>query len=669
MSVSDFSDPDTGEVAHRHLANAIRALAMDAVETAKSGHPGLPMGLADVATVLFTAEQPIKIDPLDPAWPDRDRLILSAGHGSMLIYALLHLIGVVGMPMEEIRKFRQWGSRTPGHPEHEPELGIEMTTGPLGQGIATAVGMAIAERSMAARFGGDLVDHFTFVLASDGDLMEGISHEAASFAGHLGLGRLIVLYDDNRISIDGATDLSLSDDAMMRFEAYGWHVSAVDGHDELAIEAAIDAAREEVVRPSLICCRTTIGYGAPNKAGSASAHGAPLGAEEIAATREVLDWPYPAFEVPEPVLARWRSVGARSRAAHDAWTDRLASSPHRQEFERVQAGMLPAPASEILSAIKAEFVESRPKLATRQSSGKVLEHLVPSVAEVIGGSADLSGSNNTQVKNVPVMAPGRFDGRYIHYGVREHAMAAAMNGMALHRGVIPYSGTFLVFSDYCRPAIRLGALMGQRVIHVMTHDSIGLGEDGPTHQPVEHLAALRAIPNVLVLRPADAVETAECWEIAIERCAGPSILALTRQGLPALRDDVSENLSGRGGYTVRDCDGAPAVVLVGTGSEVSIAVEAQGLLAEAGVAARVVSMPCRELFEAEDAAYRATVIPPGLPVVVVEAAVRQGWEPILGPTGRFVGMTGFGASAPYGDLYREFGITAEKVAEAARAQL
>ncbi len=650
----------------KQLANAIRALSMDAVQAANSGHPGMPMGTADMATALFTRY--LKFDPADPKWPDRDRFVLSAGHGSMLLYSLLYLTGYEDITIDQIRKFRQLGSRTAGHPEYGEAGGIEMTTGPLGQGISTAVGMALAERSMNARYGDALVDHRTWVIASDGDLMEGISHEAASLAGHLKLGKLIVLYDDNHISIDGATDMSLSDDALGRFESYGWDARRCDGHDPAALSAAIDAALATST-PSLIACRTTIGYGAPTKAGTSGSHGSPLGKDEIAATREALGWPYEPFVVPNDILSAWRAAGARGGAVRKAWSDRLRQSDRRADFERAVAGDLPAGWEKSVVGAKKAFSETAPSIASRASSGKVLDAITPAVPEMIGGSADLTGSNNTKAVGFGPLGPPDYAGRYVYYGVREHGMAAAMNGMALHGGIIPYSGTFLIFSDYLRPALRLAALMKQRVIHVLTHDSIGLGEDGPTHQPVEHLAALRAIPNLHVFRPADAVEVAECWQLALERRDGPAAMALTRQNLPTLRTvHTDENLSARGAYVLAEADGTRKATILATGSEVAIAMDAREALQADGVPAAVVSMPCWELFAQQDAAYRAAVLGDGIRVGI-EAAVEFGWERWLGENGTFVGMKGFGASAPAEELYEHFGITAQAVAAAVRERL
>ena len=656
---------------HDRMANAIRALAMDAVEQAKSGHPGLPMGAADIATVLFTRF--LKFDPADPTWPDRDRFVLSAGHGSMLIYALLHLLGYEAMTIEEIKRFRQLGSLTPGHPENFITAGVETTTGPLGQGLGNAVGMAIAERHLAAVFGPEVVDHRTYVLASDGDLMEGISQEAIALAGHLKLSKLIVLFDDNGISIDGPLSLSDSVDQVKRFEAAGWATTRVDGHDPEAIAVAIAAAQTSE-RPSLIACRTTIGFGAPSKAGTEKSHGSPLGADEIKGARERLGWRESPFVIPADVLALWRSAGEAGKTAHQSWHDRFKAmaSARRTEFERRLEGELPK--DELAAAVRAakEKLAATPKeIATRAASESALEDLTAAVPEMIGGSADLTGSNNTRPKGMAVLSAADYSGRFIHYGVREHGMASAMNGMSLHGGIIPYSGTFLVFADYCRPAIRLAALAGMRVIHVMTHDSIGLGEDGPTHQPVEHLAALRAIPNLYVFRPCDAVETVECWELALQNAHAPSVLALTRQNLPQLRLGYdNHNRCAAGAYEIAPAEKKdPEVSLFATGSEVAIAVEARKLLHERGVAARVVSVPCFELFHALPAAERQKVLGTAKVKVAVEAAIRQGWDEIIGSDGVFVGMTSFGASAPAKELYKHFGITPQKVAEAALGKL
>ena len=650
---------------HDRMANAIRALAMDAVEKAKSGHPGMPMGMADVATVLFTRY--LKFDPTDPHWPDRDRFVLSAGHGSMLLYSILYLLGVEDMTIDEIKRFRQLGSKTPGHPENFHTVGVETTTGPLGQGLAMSVGFALAERILAAQFGGDLVDHRTYVIASDGDLMEGISHEAISIAGHYGLNKLIVLFDDNGISIDGPLTLSETGDQVARFIAAGWNATRIDGQNPDEIAAAIEAAQKSD-KPTLIACKTVIGFGAPNKAGKSSAHGSPLGAEEIAGARKNLHWDSPPFEVPADIRDAWRIAGLRSSPARKEWEKRLAAAESnlRGEFERRTRGDLPPGFDEAIRAYKKTLTAEAPKVATRKASEMALTVINEAVPETIGGSADLTPSNNTFTKGLKDIRTGDFDGRYMHWGVRELGMSAAMNGIALHGGLIPYGGTFLVFSDYARPAMRLAALMGNRVIFVLTHDSIGLGEDGPTHQPVEHVAALRAIPNLMVFRPADATETLECWQLALQSRSAPSALALTRQNLPLLRTEFADNnVCARGAYEIAAAEGDAEVTLFASGSEVEIAIAAKALIDEAGHPARVVSVPCFELFEAESEDYKAEVIGDAPVKVAIEAAVRQGWDRFIGPDGIFVGMHGFGASAPYEELYRKFGITAEAAAEAA----
>ena len=651
------------EVSHAEMANAIRFLAIDAVEKAKPGHPGMPMGMADVATVLFTRF--LKFDPADPAWPDRDRFVLSAGHGSMLLYALLHLTGYEGVTLDELKAFRQWGSKTPGHPEHGHTPGVETTTGPLGQGIANAVGMALAERLMNARFGDDFVDHYTYVIAGDGCLMEGLSQEAISLAGHLRLNRLIVLFDDNQISIDGATSLSCSDDQLARFKASGWSACRIDGHDAEAIGAAIEQARNND-RPSLIACRTLIGFGAPNRQGSEKAHGAPLGADEVAKTRDALNWPHEPFQVPEAVLEQWRTAGACGHATRRSWLERTkrVNSPARSAFHDALNKNLPRAYAEAMDRLRDRFATGRPTIATRQASQLVIDDIALALPDLLGGSADLTHSNLTRARTHQPVRPDFLGGNYIHYGVREHAMAAAMNGIALHGGFIPYGGTFLSFADYSRPAIRLAALMGVRVIHVMTHDSIGLGEDGPTHQPVEHLASLRAIPNLLVFRPGDAIETAEAWDCALRAQGSPSVLCLSRQALPAFRESGVANLVARGAYVALEPEGGRDVTLIATGSEVSIAIEAAKALAKDNVRAAVVSAPCFELFRQQSRGYRAEVLG-DVPRIGIEAAVEGDWARWLGDAGEFVGMTGFGASAPAETLYREFGITADAVAGAA----
>ena len=644
------------------MANAIRALSMDAVEAAKSGHPGMPMGIADAATALFADH--LKFDASDPNWPDRDRFILSAGHGSMLIYALLHLTGYADMTMDEVRNFRQLGSKTAGHPEFGHAAGIETTTGPLGQGIANAVGFAMAERHLAARFGAELVDHYTYVIAGDGCLMEGISHEAASMAGHLGLGRMIVLFDDNGISIDGSTDLAVSDDISSRFEAYGWQVLSVDGHDMAAVSDAITTAKSDAKRPSLIRCKTVIGYGAPKKAGTSGIHGAPLGDEEIAGARSALGWTSGPFEIPADVAANWRAVGAKGQADRTAWEARKAATDSTA-FDMAMNGNWDDAVEKAVLQWKNSLASEPQKLATRLASQKAIEAILPACPALFGGSADLTGSNNTRVAAHEVFSADNYAGSYIHYGVREHGMAAAMNGIALHGGAIPYGATFLVFTDYCRPSIRLSALMRQRAIYVMTHDSIGLGEDGPTHQPVEHLAALRAIPNLNVFRPGDAVETAEAWQCAIATKSTPSILALSRQGLTQFRSgDMSENKTEKGAYIIAGDGDARQITLLASGSEVEIALEAHQKLADDGIASIVVSVPCLDLFWQQDAAYRASILGTA-PRIVIEAALRQPWDRLLGEQDGFVGMDDFGASAPIADLYRHFGITSEAVTKLA----
>ena len=654
---------------HNDMANAIRALAMDSVEKAASGHPGLPMGFADVATVLFTRF--LKLDASDPHWPDRDRLVLSAGHGSMLLYSLLYLNGYEDMTLDELKRFRQLGSKTAGHPEHGHAAGIETTTGPLGQGVGNSVGMAIAEHHLAAEFGPEIVDHRTYVIAGDGCLMEGISQEAITLAGHLKLSKLTLLWDNNGITIDGKLSLADSTDQLKRFDAAGWAVAKVDGHDPEAVAGAIEGAQAQD-RPSFIACKTIIGFGAPTKQGTAATHGSPLGAAEVAAARKQLGWPYEAFVIPADILGRWRETGRRGASARQQWQSRLkaADAGKRAEFERRLKGQLPENFSRLLQAYKQELAKSKPSLATRAASQNALEVINPALPELIGGSADLTGSNNTKTKSLEPFTADNPKGRYIYYGIREHAMAAAMNGMALHRGVIPYGGSFLTFTDYCRPALRLCALMRQRVVYVMTHDSIGLGEDGPTHQPVEQLAALRAIPHLLVLRPCDAMETAECWEIALKSADRPCVLALTRQKLKALRSGFDgKNSSARGAYEIAAAARKPKAVIFASGSEVEIAVGAKELLDRNGIHARVVSVPSMELFFEQPQAYRRAILGEEKIRIGIEAAVRVGWDPFIGLDGIFIGMHGFGASAPYEDLYRHFGITPEAVLKAVKKRL
>ena len=656
----------TNTAQQNDLANAIRSLSMDAVEKANSGHPGLPMGCADIATVLFT--KVMKFDPADPHWPDRDRFILSAGHGSMLLYSALYLLGYEDMTIEQIRNFRQLGSRTAGHPEFGHATGIETTTGPLGQGLANSVGFAVAEAKLAAEFGPELVDHHTWVLAGDGCLMEGISQEAISLAGHLKLNKLTVIWDNNDITIDGKVSNADSTDQIARFQAVGWNTIEIDGHDQEAVEKALLESRSSD-RPTLIAAKTTIGFGAPKKAGTEKVHGSPLGAEELAGAKAALGITYPAFEIPAAILDAWRAAGKRSQNLRGEWQARLDRSDRKDEFTRRMEGRLPADLAGAMAAYKQKLAADMPKVASRKASQMALEIINKHVPETLGGSADLTGSNLTNTpETVPFQADNR-TGRYMMYGIREHEMAAAMNGVALHGGLIPYGGTFMVFTDYARPAIRLSALMEQRVIYVMTHDSIGLGEDGPTHQPVEHLSALRAIPNLLVLRPADAMETAECWELALQSEKSPSILALSRQNLPALREQNSaENKSARGAYTLVGPADADAVIFA-SGSEVSIAVEARKQLAEKGVSARVVSVPSMELFARQSDAYKAEVIGNARARVAVEAGIEMSWSRLLGDKGRFVGMHGFGASGPIEALYDHFGITPKAVVEAVIAQV
>mgnify|MGYP003643477516 FL=1 len=656
----------TNTAQQNDLANAIRSLSMDAVEKANSGHPGLPMGCADIATVLFT--KVMKFDPADSKWADRDRFVLSAGHGSMLLYSSLYLLGYQDMTIEQIKNFRQLGSKTAGHPEYHYAEGIETTTGPLGQGIGNAVGMAVAEAKLAAEFGADLVDHHTWCLAGDGCLMEGISQEAIALAGHLKLAKLTIIWDNNSITIDGAVSNADSTDQIARFKASGWNTIEIDGHDQAAIEKALLASKASD-RPTLIAAKTTIGFGAPKKAGTNKVHGSPLGAEELAGAKAALGITYPAFEIPSQTLEIWRAAGIRSQNIRGQWLSRLAASAHKAEFERRMAGELPAGLANAMDAYRQQLTIDKPKVATRKSGQMALEVINAVVPETQGGSADLTGSNLTNTKETQPFQADNHAGRYMMYGIREHAMAAAMNGIALHGGLIPYGGTFMCFTDYARPAIRLSALMGQRVIYVMTHDSIGLGEDGPTHQPVEHMSALRAIPNLLVFRPADAVETAECWQLALESDSAPSILALSRQNLPTVRTEhTTENKSAKGAYTLAGDLDAQAVIFA-TGSEVAIALEGMKALAEQGISARVVSVPSMELFAKQSDAYRAEVMGPAKARVAIEAGTEMSWNKLLGDKGRFVGMTGFGASGPIDELYEHFGITAKAVVEAVTAQL
>jgi transketolase len=655
----------------RRLANAIRALSMDAVEAAKSGHPGLPLGMADVATVLFSRF--LKFNAAQPGWPDRDRFVLSAGHGSMLLYSLLWLTGYPKITIDDLKHFRKVGSPTAGHPEYGHLPGIETTTGPLGQGIGNAVGMALAERILNARFGDDLVNHKTYVIASDGDLMEGISHEAIGLAGNLKLSNLIVLWDNNNITIDGALSLSSCTDQLERFKSEGWIVDSCDGHDAADIFRALEKA-QSADKPVMIACRTIIGFGLTGRQGTQKAHSDAPGAEVIAAARKELGWEFEPFVVPDEVLKPWRAIGATGAGDYDAWLKRKSASKHAKTFDDTVNDVIPASLSPALTALKEKLSSEKPAAGTRKMSEKALEVINGELQNTIGGSADLTPSNNTKSKGLVEVSPGNFNGRYIHYGIREHGMCAAMNGMALHGGVIPYGGTFMVFSDYCRPSIRLAALMGIRVVFVMTHDSIGVGEDGPTHQPVEHLAALRAIPGLLVMRPADGVETAECWELALTSSNRPSLIAFSRQDVPTLRTvHTTENLSAKGAYELAGVANAK-VTFLATGTEVSMAMEARAKLAAEGIGARVVSMPCWRLFEEQSEDYRKKTLGPGTVKIAIEAGVREGWDRYIGSElledgGAFIGMNSFGASGPYKDVYAKFGISADAAVAAAKKLL
>ena len=659
---------------HWKKAAAIRALTLDAVAAANSGHSGMAMGMADVATVLF--EKHMKFDASAPNWPDRDRFVLSAGHGSMLLYALLHLTGYADMTLDEIKNFRQWGAKTAGHPEYGHASGIETTTGPLGQGVANSVGFAIAEEILRATYGKKIQNHNTYVIAGDGCLMEGISQEAIGLAGRHELGHLIVLWDDNNITIDGTVELSDRTDQVQRFKASGWHVQAIDGHDPIAIDEALTAARKSK-KPSMIACKTHIALGHAAQ-DTSKGHGALTDAAQLADAKAAYGWPYGAFEIPADVKAAWEAIGARGSAERAEWDSRFSgiSAARQAQFNRAFSGEAPKKLAAEIRAIKKDAAEFKPKLATRSASEKTLQAVNPVMPETVGGSADLTGSNNTKTADMGVFDPENRAGRYIYYGIREHGMAAAMNGMALHGGIRPYGGTFMCFTDYARGAMRLSALMGVPTVYVMTHDSIGLGEDGPTHQPVEHLAISRATPNTLVFRPADITETAEAWEVALSQPGTPSVMALSRQGVPAVRHEYkSANLSARGAYVLAEAEGKRQAILMATGTEVSLALEARDLLQAEGIGTRVVSMPCMELFAQQDDAYRKRILPGGAVRVAVEAAVRMGWDQwLLGERGReakagFVGMTGFGASAPADRLYEEFGITAEAIAQKVKSLL
>ncbi|MFD1880971.1 transketolase [Paracoccus pacificus] len=673
----DIADRRKADPEHWKLATAIRVLAMDAVQAANSGHPGMPMGMADVATELFRNH--LKFDASAPHWFDRDRFVLSAGHGSMLIYALLHLTGYEQMTLDQIRNFRQWGSITAGHPEYGHVEGVETTTGPLGQGLATAVGMAIAEEAMRAQFGADLCDHRTWVIAGDGCLMEGISHEAIGLAGAQKLSRLIVLWDNNNITIDGKVSLSDRTNQHERFEAAGWRVLSCDGHDAADINRALrDAASGKDDRPVMVDCKTIIGFGSPKKEGTAAAHGSPLGAEEITVVKHAYGWEYGPFVIPDDIRATWLEIGKRGAAPRAEWNARVDALPQdqRDEFARRISGAVSEKLAPTILALKEQASAAQPKVATRKASEMVLEVINPAVPETMGGSADLTGSNNTLTKDLGIFSPENRKGRYIHYGIREHGMAAAMNGLWLHGGLRPYGGTFLTFTDYARGAIRLSSLMGLPVIYVMTHDSIGLGEDGPTHQPVEHLAISRATPNTMTFRPCDIIETAEAWELALSSETTPSVMALSRQNLPCLRTDhIAENMTAKGAYILAEASAKPQAILMATGSEVEIAMNARADLEQGGIPTRVVSVPCMELFHDQPESYRKKVLPKGPVRIAVEAAVRQPWDwLLLGERGSeakqaFIGMTGFGASAPAEVLYREFGITPAAVVEKVKALL
>ena len=662
------SSPQFG-VPPSRMADAVRILSVDAIEKAKSGHPGMPLGMADAAVALFGTG--MKFDPNDPLWPDRDRFVLSAGHGSMLLYAALHLTGYPGFGIDTLKNFRQWKSIAAGHPEVEQAHGIETTTGPLGQGIATAVGMALAERVLAAKFGADLVNHHTYVVCGDGCLMEGISHEAASMAGHLRLSKLIVLYDDNDVSIDGPTSLSYSEDATKRFDSYGWRVELVDGHDIGAVAAALANARQ-ADRPTMIRCKTVIGFGTPNMAGDPASHSGALGADEVAGTRAKLGWEHPPFFVPAEIKLAWEAFASLGQQAHRDWQARLAAAQpeRRQAFHDALDGKITEDLPKLIAEYKRWTQNANKFEATRFASGDVLERLVPVIPALLGGSADLTPANNTQTKGRTGIDASSFGGGYMHYGAREHGMAAAMNGMALHKGLIPYAGTFLVFTDYSRPAIRLGALMGQQVIHVMTHDSICLGEDGPTHQPVEHLASLRAMPGLLTFRPADAVEVGECWELALGYRDGPSVIAFSRHPVALVRREVNdENLSAKGGYILADASGEPDVSIIATGAEVGLAIQARDQLEAEGIKTRVISMPCVELFEMQSADWQNQTLGEAPIRIAVEAGMRMGWDRYIGRDGSFIGMSGFGASAPADVLFEQFGITTAAIVTEARNRL
>jgi len=653
----------------KDLTNAIRFLSIDAVQKANSGHPGLPMGMADVATVLF--KYYLKFNPKNPDWINRDRFLLSAGHGSMLLYSLLYLTGYKSISIKDIQNFRQLNSICAGHPEYEKNSGIETTTGPLGQGLSNAVGIAIAEEIMKKRFGSDLINHKTYVIASDGDMMEGISHEAMSLAGHLKLKNLIVFFDNNKISIDGSTDLAVSDNYKKRFESYGWSFQEINGHNEKQISKAIKKSLNSK-KPNLISCKTIIGYGSPNKAGKASSHGAALGEEEVALVRKKLNWKYEPFKIPKEIINEWRKIGERGSLQEKKWNViyNKKNKDIKKELSRIFNKQLPGNFDKTIEQTKRKFFDLKSNIASRQSSANVLEELTKNLPELIGGSADLSGSNNTKTKHSTILKPSNFKGNYIHYGVREHGMAGIMNGMALHGGIIPYGGTFLIFLDYCKPSLRLSALMGLKVIYVFSHDSIGLGEDGPTHQPIEQLSHLRAIPNLNVFRPADTIETLECWEIALKSSTNPSVIALSRQKIPFVTETLTnKNMSSLGGYELRKTNSNPEITLIASGSEVQIAIEAFNKLKDINITSKVVSMPCQELFDKQSKEYREKVIEKNSKKISIEASSIFGWEKYVGSDGSSLGLKSFGKSAPYKTIYENFNLTSDNIVTIAKKML
>jgi len=653
----------------KNLTNAIRFLSIDAVQKANSGHPGLPMGMADVMTVLF--KYYLRFNPKNPSWINRDRFVLSAGHGSMLLYSLLYLTGYKSVSIKDIQNFRQLNSICAGHPEYEKNSGIETTTGPLGQGLSNSVGMAIAEEILKKRFGSNLINHKTYVLASDGDLMEGISHEAMSLAGHLKLKNLIVFFDNNKISIDGSTNLAVSDNYKKRFESYGWSFQEVNGHNETQIFKAIKKCLKSK-KPTLISCKTIIGYGSPNKSGKASSHGAALGEKEVALVRKKLKWKYEPFKIPKEILNKWRNIGEKGVVEEKKWNSifNKKSKKIRDEIIRINNNKLPKNFDNNIKTLKKKIFNLKSNIASRQSSAFVLENITKNLPELIGGSADLSGSNSTKTNFSTAIKPSNFNGNYIHYGVREHGMAGIMNGMALHGGIIPYGGTFLIFLDYCKPSLRLSAFMGQKVIYIFSHDSIGLGEDGPTHQPVEHLAHLRAIPNLNVFRPADTIETLECWEIALKSSTNPSVLALSRQKIPFVTEALTnKNMSSLGGYELKKTNSNPEITLIASGSEVQIAIDALSKLKEANIDSKVVSMPCQELFDKQPKSYREKVIEKKSKKISIEASSIFGWEKYVGVDGASLGLKSFGKSAPYKTIYENFNITSDSAVMIAKKML